>query len=386
MKVLYLGDRPSGGAGESLYQIVAARSRDESILFFAESGFLNDRFKDLKLTHPPQLRYTRSWVRYLPQGKFPISWMRFFLSVLWHTYSIIRLTLIAHRHNIEIIHTNTINCIDGAIAAKILRIPHVFHLRELIDNDYYQYDFSKKKIVRCLSSLGTIVVCNSQRTARGLLELGMPKDQIRTIYNFVETPENANDLRELLSLDPKTKIIGTCGWITPNKRMEDFIALAGRLKDLGDDYRFIILGGWGAQDEYNREIRNLINTAKLNDRLIVTGIIPHAARFFGSMNVFVCCSYTESFGRVVAEALASGTPSIGISRTAVEELIDHEKNGYLVEMGDVDAMEEYVRKILSTPELRYALSSHARDSMKKFHPDVLMPKLEALYHELAYET
>ena len=50
----------------------------------------------------------------------------------WHISSVFKIFKIIKRHQIQIVHTNTIMTIDAAIAAKISGIKHVWHLREAI--------------------------------------------------------------------------------------------------------------------------------------------------------------------------------------------------------------------------------------------------------------
>ena len=64
--------------------------------------------------------------------------------IAFHIFSILSLTIFAKRNRIDIIHSNTLSMIEGAVVAKILNIPHIWHIRELIGDDAYKYSFLKK--------------------------------------------------------------------------------------------------------------------------------------------------------------------------------------------------------------------------------------------------
>lgn len=385
LRVLYLADRPSGGAGESLLLLLKERCKyGESLVYFVEDGFLNQRFRSLPLRHAPRFRYSRPWLHYLPKGQFPLSWLRWGLSVLWHCFSILRLLGVAIRWRPDLIHTNSINFIDGALIAKLLRIPHVFHLRELMDLDYYQYDFKKSLIVKWLSWGANKIICNSYRTARGLESLGMPLNKIQVLYNLVDYRVEPKNLKSYLGYSESVRLVATCGWISPNKRIEDFISLAENLSDLDGNIQFVIIGGWGSREAYNQKIRDRIQKSSVRDKIRLAGIIPGVAAYFHSLDVFVCPSYTESFGRVVAEAMAAGVPCVAVQghSTAVGELIEDAKSGFLVDVGDVGSMEKRLREILLNEELRRSLGDSARKSMQKFSSEELSNEYENFYRSL----
>jgi len=63
MTVLFVHDRLSGGAGESLYQLIQGRQgTGRSILVFGAGGFIEERFGSLGLEPPPIYQKAHSWI------------------------------------------------------------------------------------------------------------------------------------------------------------------------------------------------------------------------------------------------------------------------------------------------------------------------------------
>jgi phosphatidylinositol alpha 1,6-mannosyltransferase len=97
--------------------------------------------------------------------------------------------------------------------------------------------------------------------------------------------------------------IGYVGRLTPEKNVRLLIEIERALMSAGrSDYRFLIVG-----DGYERAWleQNL-------KRATFTGLITgeELARAYADMDLFVFPSHTDTFGNVVLEALASGTPAV----------------------------------------------------------------------------
>lgn len=379
--VLYYHDRPSGGAGESLYQIVSHGSTAwDSVIVFASTGFLKRRFETLGPGVQQYYRPTLSWVD-CEKRPFLLNYARLVLRLPRIIAGVLFLLRVCRRHRVDVIHTNTVTLIEGALAAWILRLPHCWQIRELIDLDYYRYLWPKRLVCRIMSALSACIVCNSQRTREALLKFGSPRAKLRVIHNLTVPPEVQNDIHELLGHGKRTKTVAYVGWITPNKRVEDFISVAGRFA--GDDVAFVIIGDWGGNKAYNERTRQLIEESRNRDKITVTGVIPNAASYLASADVLLCPCYTESFGRTVAEALAAGTPAIGVASCAVCEIIDDGESGYLVDAGDTANMEIGLRRLLSDHRLREQFGTLGRHRIaERFSASRIISQHAQMYRDV----
>jgi glycosyltransferase involved in cell wall biosynthesis len=257
-------------------------------------------------------------------------------------------------------------------------------VRELVDLDYYQYQLPKKLVVDTLNRLATIVLCNSSRTRRGLEALGVERDRLRVIPNMVEPPTDAGDFRDLLGLPADVQLVGVAGWISPIKRLEDFIELASRCADLGSSVRFLIIGGAReGHREYVDRIRTLVEESENRENIIVTGYVEQASRSFGSLDVLVSMSEAESFGRTLPEAMALGTPVVGIRGSGIDEVVQEGGGGFLVQAGDLTAFEHHTRTLLADGELRRSVGAAGREAtFRDLLPQVLEPAYQELYDGL----
>jgi glycosyltransferase involved in cell wall biosynthesis len=384
MNILYVHDRPSGGAGESLYQVIRGRQENgKSVVVFGGEGFVGERFHALGINPAPIYQPAHSWLvkRWQNHEALSIIW-RILVSPS-HLPFFFRVLKVAMQEPIDLIHSNCVYLLEGALVAKLLRLPHVWQVRELVDLDYYQYILPKQMVIKIVDSLSSVIVCNSRRTVAGLLDLKANPDKLRVVSNIIDPAIPQEDLKTKLGLSQDIQLVGTLGWITPNKRVEDFISLASQITDLDNKVRFVIIGGWGGIDDYNERIKKAIQISPNRENIILTGIIKNAARFLSSLSVLVCPCFTESFGRTVGEALAAGTPAIGIAGTAVEEIVDHGETGFLVKEGDISAMATYTRLLLADPQKSRAFGKLGKTRVqRRFSSEVIIPKLEAVYREV----
>jgi glycosyltransferase involved in cell wall biosynthesis len=68
-------------------------------------------------------------------------------------------------------------------------------------------------------------------------------------------------------------------------------------------------------------------------------------------DVFVFPSLFEGFGLVITEAMSQGVPVITTDRTAGPDIIENNKDGWIVPSGSSIAIKEVFAKILETPEI-----------------------------------
>ncbi|MCY4536801.1 MAG: glycosyltransferase family 4 protein [Chloroflexi bacterium] len=88
------------------------------------------------------------------------------------------------------------------------------------------------------------------------------------------------------------------------------------------------------------------------------------AAYFGSARALVLPSLSEGLGRVVVEAMLTGTPVIGSRVGGIPDLIQDGENGLLVESGNVDKLTLALEKIYAADIER--LGRHARDFARQF--------------------
>jgi len=105
------------------------------------------------------------------------------------------------------------------------------------------------------------------------------------------------------------------------------------------------------------------------------------ARHYASADLFLFTSLTETYGNVVAEAMASGTAVVAYRSAAAAELIAHERNGLTVLPGDEGAFVGAAVTLASDATRRQALADAARESILPRGWSGVVDRMEAVMRE-----
>jgi len=87
-------------------------------------------------------------------------------------------------------------------------------------------------------------------------------------------------------------------------------------------------------------------------------------RLYNSMDILLMPTVREGFGLAVAEAMACGLPVVATNCTALPELIDHGKGGYLCNMGDTEDFAEKINILSESPKLRHEMGEYNRNKIE----------------------
>ena len=99
-------------------------------------------------------------------------------------------------------------------------------------------------------------------------------------------------------------------------------------------------------------------------------------RFIARADVFVLTSTYEGFGNVLVEAMACGTPVVATRSPGTVEIIEHERNGLLVD-STPSRVAAAIRRVLDDGGLRARLVAAARESVAHYATPVVAERYES---------
>ena len=115
----------------------------------------------------------------------------------------------------------------------------------------------------------------------------------------------------------------------------------------------------------------------------------HEIRFLGKQDaveellaisdLFILPSANESFGLAALEAMACEVPVISTNIGGLPEVVRHDYNGYLCNVGDSDAMAKYGIELLSNESKLATFRSNALSTAKEFDIDGIVSEYERYY-------
>lgn len=162
-------------------------------------------------------------------------------------------------------------------------------------------------------------------------------------YNKIDThvfkPTQGN-FREKYNLGNKKIILGVAQNWSKSKGLDDFIELTKRLDD---NYKVVIVGLTQKQIEEVERQASAICLSRTNN-------VPELAEIYTAADVFVNCTYADTFPTVNLEALSCGTPVVTYRTGGSPEALS-EGCGTVVEQGNLQLLIEAVRHTVKNPEI-----------------------------------
>jgi glycosyltransferase involved in cell wall biosynthesis len=108
-----------------------------------------------------------------------------------------------------------------------------------------------------------------------------------------------------------------------------------------------------------------------------------ADRMENSDALLVPSIWNENSPGVVIQALAQGLPVIGSAKGGIPELVEHDRNGLLVEPGDVDAWRAALAGVIADRSLLEPLREHALATAGRFAKPALSREALAVFEQIA---
>jgi glycosyltransferase involved in cell wall biosynthesis len=91
----------------------------------------------------------------------------------------------------------------------------------------------------------------------------------------------------------------------------------------------------------------------------------NVALYYQAADVYMHAARADTFPSVILEALACGTPVVATAVGGIPEQVDHAQNGFLVPLGDAEALAAHLVQILSNETLSQRMSASACESVRR---------------------
>lgn len=202
----------------------------------------------------------------------------------------------------------------------------------------------------------------------------------RALVGFGQTNERAEFLRSH-GLPAGSLLVGSMGELRTLKRHDDFIRAAALIATQFPQVQFVLAGvDTSSGAEVRRQLERLVWELGLNDRFHFLGWLDDAEKLLAAMDVFVSASETESFGLAIAEAMAAGSAVVATATEGAQEVIEDQKTGLLVPIGNVEQIAEAIATLLTHEDQRKEINRRAKEAVAaKFSLRRMVNEIEAIY-------
>ncbi|WP_274309732.1 N-acetyl-alpha-D-glucosaminyl L-malate synthase BshA [Solibacillus daqui] len=212
-----------------------------------------------------------------------------------------------------------------------------------------------------------------------LIDTNAPID---TIYNFVDEqvfkPGDPGNLKQQFGIEDDEKVIIHVSNFRKIKNLPDIIESFMKIRTRMPAKLLLV----GDGPEKHRVMEQVKASAYKKDVLFL-GKQENITELYTISDLKLLLSEKESFGLVLLEAMACGVPGIGTAIGGIPEVIEHGVNGYIVELGDTQAVADYAVQLLQDEQQHSAFRQAALHAVSEhFHQHKIIKQYEDLYERV----
>ena len=338
---------------------------------------LSDGGPDLaaELSHPPHIE-TLSW----PMSRFKINPMTDGIIIL-------RLVRLLRSRKYDLLHAH------GSKAGFLARIaaagsgvpvvysPHGFAFSAGNVSQFIGHIYAiVEGVIANLLTARIITVSESEKQSALARGIGRP-ELYSIVHSGLELKQfdisvNRDSLRKSLGVPIDAPLIGTVGRLDASKAPFDFVRLAALMNRFSSKFYFVWIGEGKLMDSTKKLARQLGVDPMIHFAGLCSDVIP----MLRAMDCFLLTSHWEAFPIVILEAMASQLPIVASRLPGVEEAVVDGYNGYLCPVGDLEAMQEAVERVIEDRDLATQMGLNGRNRiLKLFTREKMIRELENVY-------
>jgi glycosyltransferase involved in cell wall biosynthesis len=217
------------------------------------------------------------------------------------------------------------------------------------------------------------VMVVSESTRDDLVSKGMNRDLIRVVHNGIDPARYKPDASVPKAAEPTICFLGR---IKRYKSIDHMLLAVKNLQGEMPALTAHIVGSGGDEERLRKTAADL----GLSSRVIFHGFTQFERKIdiVRQSWVVVCPSIKEGWGLTNIEANACGTPVICADVPGLRDSTRHEQTGLLYPYGDIAALTERLRRVITDHELRERLSQGALEWAGRFSWDRAADETESL--------
>jgi len=182
---------------------------------------------------------------------------------------------------------------------------------------------------------------------------------------FEPTTDKASDpiFHQVAEFCENGFIVGAVGRLSPEKGFHFLIEAFSEVIKNCPKTKLLLMGEGGMRDSIINQIRQL----GLEERVFMTGYVEDAVQLMSFFDLFVLPSITEGLPIALLEAMQQGIPSVCTRAGGVLNVLKHEENGLLVNIGDPIGLALAIRRLYEDKTLRNQLGKKAKENVQAKH-------------------
>lgn len=278
----------------------------------------------------------------------------------------------------DILHLNSSILFLPAIVARFLKIPIVWHVREVVIGS--KYNLRRMVVGWFIRKMADKVICISEVEAK---HLGADTySNVSVVYNFIDFKDfdagkyNLLEERRKYGVDESGSVVVSLGGVSFRKGTVEIIKAAQLLPDI----TFLVAGQFPKLSEITtirriiiarvHHIEDVLINLKLkslyswyyaervaflygsnsNKNLTFTGVLDDVVPLLAICDILIFAGCTPHFPRPIYEAWIMNKPVVAFRIEGVNETVEHNCNGLIVDSNASESLAASVSTIIQNSE------------------------------------
>lgn len=180
-----------------------------------------------------------------------------------------------------------------------------------------------------------------------------PKEKMCIIENgidfskFKNSENNRRKTREKYNIQDNEIVLGVVGRLSEQKDPITTIKAFNEINKKVNNVKLIFVG----EGELKKQLKEYARINNLQDKIIITGWVSNVEKYIPAFDIALLPSKWEGFGLALIEYMACDKPIVATKVGGIQDIIKNEKNGYLVEVGNISQLVNTIEILIKDKEI-----------------------------------
>lgn len=263
---------------------------------------------------------------------------------------------------------------------------------------FYGYDLSallkeekwKKRYLKLGKEVDMFLVLGEHMKSK-LVEIGIDEHKIKVFHLGVDFKKMNSQNKELSKEKPIHFI--AVGRFTRKKALPLVVKAFKKYLDINENARLIIVGDSDGSADQEMEKNRILDEVNgdFKDKIQLLGVLDYSSmiKCIDESDILLHPSITSENGDeegtplVIINSMALGVPTISTNHSDIKEIISNNKNGFLVQENDIDALVNAMITLSSNHELYDIFSKESRKKIERyFNLEIQSEELTKIYKSI----